>query len=438
MSHQEDHEKYGTVFEADWDRIIFLIRQGIILTPAGVRTALGGNIQIEDLSPELQALLSPVPFTDRFVGDGATDTFVLSAPPLIDSAQISLNGVLQEPVAEYSLSGTDLIFVDTPGQGDKITAIYNSGQVLTPAPSVLGSFVLSHKNSLETISNNTNIFTYGVNKSSSVLEVAKYRPGDLAQVGPAVDVSSGSPDLSRMVFNGGFLWAIGAASGTNIIQKIDPAGMTATDIAVTTDIAATVTSLATDGVYVYAFIEGGTFSPNSIARIDVAGVSTEIIVTGLITVDTIDMVISLAGELYVMMSANAQVRKYDVVTGNLLKTHQFTDPIRIIRADDKIFVLEGSNSKLQEISATDIVTEIVTFVFTPTNIAYDGNDLWVSSADVIRKVDKTGTIMHIITPVTGLTIQGVARGNGMIWTTYSNDTDVTTNISKIYPGLPGV
>jgi len=438
MAHDEDHEKYQTIYEADWDRTILLIRQGIILTPTGVRTALGGDIQISDLSPELQALLSPVPFDDKFVGDGIANTFVLSAAPLIDSARIYLNGVLLEPVAEYSLSGTDLVFVDTPDSGDKIRAIYNSGQVLTPSPSVLGSFTLSHKNILETISNNTNLFTYGVNKISSMMEVAKYRPGDLAQISSAIDVSSGSPDLSRMAFNGGFLWAIGAASGTNIIQKIDPTGMTSTDIAVTADAAATVTSLATDGTYVYAFIEGGTFSPNSIARIDVAGVSTEIIVTGLVTVGTIDMVISLAGDLYVMMSANAQVRKYDVTTGNLLTTHQFTDPIKIVQVDDKILVLEGSTSKLHEISALDFVTEVVTFPFTPTNIAYDANDLWVSSSDIIRKVNLTGTILHTITPLSGLNIQGVAKGNGMIWTTYSNDTNVTPNISKIYPGLPEV
>ena len=438
MAHSETYEQFQTINSADINRALLLIRQGITLTPTGIRIGLGGSIKLEDLSPELQAILNPVSTEEIFVGDGIATVFTLASTPIEGTLRVHLNGILSEPIVEHGVTGDQLTFVNLPGLGDKINVFYKSSDVLISSPSILGNFTLSHKNMLETISDFQNVYTYGANKSGGAIEVVKFNSGTLVQSGSAINVSSGVPDLGAMVFNGGFLWAIGGAAGTNIIQKINVTAMTASDITVTADTGATVTALATNGTYVYAFVEGGTFDPNSVIQIDVAGTAVSVVSTNLVTVGAVQMVISLAGDLYVLMPGMNQVRKYDVTTGNLLTTHTFIDPINIVQAGAEIFVLEGSTKKLHSISALDVVTATVTFAFTPSDIEYDGTELWVSSGDTLRKVLVNGTILHSIVPESGLTIRKVIKGNGSIWVVFSDDADLGTNIVKIYPGLPGI
>lgn len=438
MSHQESHQAFETIRAEDWDRIIKLITEGITLTSSGIRFAIRGSIELGDLSPALAALLLPVKFREFFVGDGSTTVFNLATAPLSLGEEIFTNGLLQKIADNYSISGTQLIFGTAPSLGDEITVQYQSAQALVPF--TLSGFSIDHKNIAHVSPTPTNqdILVYGINKSSSNQEVAKYRPSDFVQIGSSIDVNSGAPDHPAMVENGGYIWAIGASSGTNIISRIDTSTMTSLDVTVIADTGATITSLATDGVLVYAFVKGGTLAPNSVYKIDTAGVSTPLLLTGLTTVGSIDMAINTSGDLFIKFSGNNQVRKYDVNTGNLIAAYQFTDPIRIVPVDEKIYVLEGSNSQMSSISATGTITPIIAFVFTPSDFIFDGFDLWVSSDDELRKVKKDGTILHSLTPETGLTIQDITSGVGSMWTSYSNDTDVSVNITRIFPGIPGL
>lgn len=67
-----------------------------------------------------------------FTGDASTLTFTISANTTANSIIVTNNGLIQEPVTDYSVSGTTLTFVNAPASGAKI-------QVRELSPVVVGS-----------------------------------------------------------------------------------------------------------------------------------------------------------------------------------------------------------------------------------------------------------------------------------------------------------
>jgi len=447
MSHEEFHKPFEVIRSEDIDRHFQLIEQAVHPDGIAIRTALSGTLTFLDFTQavqeQLSSLLSPITTTNKFDGtttpatDGITTTFPLSAVPDSGSESVYKNGLLQDNPGDYALSGSDIVFVSAPLTGDLITVLFNSASSVSP----LGSFILSHKNIREIRATAQGIFVYGVNKGSSIVEVLKFDPITLNQIGSIeIDVDDNATENSLMVFAQGFLWVAGSAAttGTNNITKIDPVTMTATIINISGDPGVTIPSLATDGVFIYAFMKGGTFvNPNSVAKYHI---STNT-VTGVIIVNPpasgfVDMAISSTGHLFVAMTTPNEVRKYDVLSGSLLETFVFVDPpIKIIQRSNIIHVVHGT--KISNISAIDVVTELFDLGSTISDIVSNDTDLWISSGASLHKVDLSGVALTTLVPISGLTIQDIAVGFGLIWISYSDDTNVSANISKVFPGSPG-
>lgn len=468
MSHNTVHTPGQPIQSRDWDRNLQLLREGLSIPPSALQGVLDGSIQLDDLEPGLQALIlrsiSAVnSATQTFIGDGITTTFVLTAAPFAGSEQVFLNGQLMTGgSSDYTLVGLDVNFISAPFLGDTITVRYVTGSAAINL-TLLGSLSIGHRQIVTTLPTIEpvvqQVFVYGVNKLGGILEAAKYDVVQLNQIGPSVDVAAGQPDRVALVIttNSGdiYLWAVGSATDAYRVTKIDTASMTGITIAMN-DPTTIVTSLATDGPNIYAFMKGGsTLQANSVQKIDaitnlpigVIGPGTPGIVA---TTGSVDMAVSLAGALYVSygdldLTGSGEVRKFDVNTGALLKRFTAASfgetairPIRIIPVLDSILVLDDLTQKLYRISALDAVTVLATFSFVPSNVMYDDNDLWVSSADNLYKVDIAGTILNNIVPQSGQNIQDIMQGFGIVWTTYSDDLiSAQPNITKIFPGLPG-
>ena len=58
---------------------------------------------------------------DTFDGDGSDTTFTLSNSASTNTVFVSLNGVVQVPTTDFSVSGTTLTFTTAPASGDKIS-----------------------------------------------------------------------------------------------------------------------------------------------------------------------------------------------------------------------------------------------------------------------------------------------------------------------------
>jgi len=59
---------------------------------------------------------------DTFDGDGSDTTFTLSHSASTNTVIVTLNGVVQEPTTDYTVSGTTLTFTTAPVVGDRISA----------------------------------------------------------------------------------------------------------------------------------------------------------------------------------------------------------------------------------------------------------------------------------------------------------------------------
>lgn len=466
MTRDRVHTPGQSIRSADWDRNLQLIREGILIPPSALQGILDGSIQLEDLEPGLQALIlrsisSMNQVSQSFVGDGLTTTFVLTSAPFGGTERVYLNGQrMSGGGSDYTLSGLNVNFTSAPFFGDIIAVDYTTGSA-TIDLTLLGSIVIIDRQiftmlpTLEPIVQQ--VFVYGTNKTSGFLEVSKFDVVKLDQIGPSVGVPGGLPDRVALVMttNGGniYLWAVGGAANHEI-TKIDAATMIGTAIPMG-DVNTDVTSIATDGGFVYAFMKGGvTLQANSVQKINaITDLPVAVIgpgAPGITTTGSVDTAISLAGALYVSYSnvngsGSGEVRKFDVSTGALLKRFTASSfgeaairPMRIIPVLDAIFVLDELTQKLYRLSATDGVTTVATFSFVPTNVMFDQNDLWVSEADNLYKVDLAGTILNSITPQAGQDVRDIMSGFGIIWTTYANDLVSTQpNITKIFPGLPG-
>jgi hypothetical protein len=434
-------QPYQNISSAEMNDILMQIRDGAFQSPFSVKALLHGQIDISDLSQNLQALLATAPYEQTATGDGSTLNFTLASVPLGGTDEVFLNGLRLVRGVDYNLIIQDIVFFVAPMIGDSIVIKYRSAQALNTF--VMSSPVLSHKNIINIITSGNYLFVVGTNKGSSVREFARYDSLNYALSGTPVNVSSGTGSGHQILAEaGGYIWVIGSSAGSNMISRVDPVTMASTPIPVTADTGATADAIITDGAYIYVFLKGGTFAPNSIVKMDMTGLQVGTIASGFMPgpADTLDMSFNTSGFLFVTFAGSNQVRKYDVgPSGGLLNTFTFTNPIKMDAVLTKIYVLEGTpTDDMQTISATNVVLPLITFPFSSTEMEFDGADLWLASADTLRKLDQTGTVLQSLIPIPTLNIQAIFFGIGSIWVSYFNDTNAGPNISRIYPGLPGV
>lgn len=465
MSHERVHAPFELIRAADIDRHFALIENGVLTDPSAVQAVLQGQITLSELHPSLQALVlqsvfSSIRSNENFTGDGIAVSFALAAAPLAGDEEVFLNGLHQHNGVDYTLVGNLLTFLGgPPGIGDLIDVRYSSTQSVSLI--LLGSFAMPYDQIFQMNATLDPIvqqfFVYGHNKIGGMFEVAKFEAITLNQLGSSVNVDSGNPDRTAMILTTDTgevrIWAIGAAAGTHTVTRITASTMAATVLSMN-DPATTVTAIATDGPKVYVFMKGGaTLQANSVQRFDAATSFPETVigpgVPSVATTGSVDMAISLSGDLYVSYgnfnaSGSGEIRKFDVNTGFLLKRLRAADfgavnirPIQILKVLDKVLVLDDLNNKLYQIDATDAVTTVTTFGFTPTGMRFDLSDLWVSEGFNLHKLDMAGTILNTVVPQAAKTIQNIMSGLGLIWVSYSDDTVVSDkNLTKIFPGLP--
>ncbi len=425
----------------------------LLLTPSSaVKNKLLGQIDRTLLAPELLLAFSTIIVIDPFTApaDGTGQVFALSGTPLPTTTLVFVNGQKQRSSTDFTLAGASITFVRDLRIGDSIDVRYHAAQAT--ATVVLGTFTLPYQNVFQVEGLNGFLYTYGDDKITPFDKTfAKIDPISFAQSGPAINVESGLPDNSAIVNVAGKLWVIGSPSTAinNRVIQVDPVTMTVLndlEIVPSTDTTAVIAALATDGAaFFYAYIKGGVVAPHQIAKLDPNGTPLipGTILTGLSpsSIGSIDMEVSQSGHLFLLFSSlnggDGEVRKFDTGDGSLVSTFtEFTTPIKIIRVEDKMYVIDSATNKLWSIPSTGVPTDLVTFLATPTDIEFDGSDIWVSFGQDLVKMKKDGSTLTSISPVVaGLTIQDVSFTIGHIWTTYSNDT--TDNMTKIFPGLAG-
>lgn len=474
MSHELSHSAGETIRSSDIDRALELLRQSIELSPAVISRWLDGQIDFGSLSPEVRSYLNSLsisitPLTQDWVGaSGYFNDFALGAVPVAGSEVVLLNGTEQDGgdyVLQSGGGGTVIHFFDDVSLGDKVRVHYRTSNTVTPT--VFMNFGLNHYDVVQLLPTVNDMFVYGTSKDiGNPLEVAKYRVIDMAQMVPpvtvrsAVDVTGAEPDYPPMVLIGGSeIWAAGYNDGTGPISggwsnRISRFGINDLAITppsgyfeVTTDTAAQISDMVADANFVYAFMQGGTYiAPNHIAKVRISPTSTVgVINSGLnITGDT-NMIMSNDGWLYVAYQDPSvyQVRKYSTAPASgLMYVHQYTgNPIKILAVDTDVLVLEAGNpatgSTLNRISdVTNLSTPVQIYGFVGTTMAFDGVDLWIASADKLYKCNKNGTILQTLTPLSGQNIKEIMAAFGFIWVTYEGN--VSINVTKIFPGLPGV
>src|SRR5210317_1464145 len=80
----------------------------------------GGNVTV--VVPAVAGTLALKPTTTNATGDGSTVAFTLTnINNDVDSVMVFLNGVLQRPTTDYTVSGTTLTFGTAPANADAIT-----------------------------------------------------------------------------------------------------------------------------------------------------------------------------------------------------------------------------------------------------------------------------------------------------------------------------
>jgi len=80
----------------------------------------GGSVTV--VVPAVAGTLALRPTTTNATGDGSTQAFTLTnINNDVDSVMIFLNGVLQRPTTDYTVSGTTLTFGTAPANADAIT-----------------------------------------------------------------------------------------------------------------------------------------------------------------------------------------------------------------------------------------------------------------------------------------------------------------------------
>lgn len=453
-----EHDDFQNINPQELDRIHLLLTELMFTAPSVVKRIMTGRIDRTMLAPELLLFFATTLTVDTIVVpiDGTGQIFAISDEPLFNTTLVFLNGQEQASGTDYVISGTSITFPRLLLTGDRIKVRYQSQ--LAADTRIVGNFDIPYQNIFQVGNFNNFLFTYGDDKGGpNDKKFAKIDPITFTQAGSAINVESGLPDNSAIVNVGGKFWVIGSPSTAinNRVIQVNPDTMAIEndlEIVPSTDTTAVIAALATDGLtFFYAYIKGGVIAPHQIAKLDPNGVPLipGTIVTGLSpsTIGSVDMSVSSSGHLFVLFSSinsgDGEIRKYDPGDGSLLQTYNLetliaTNPTKIIPVEDKMYVIDPTTNKLWEIPNTGDPVAIVTFGSTPTDIAYDGADLWIAFGTDIVKMKRDGTTLATFSPiVAGQTIQNIAHGIGHIWTTYLNDTGVD-NITKINKGLPGV
>ena len=216
MAYEETHVAGETISSADIDRHLTLVEQGVLLQQSGIKLSLKDQITINELEPDLraailQALLSShALLSENFTGDGITTVFVLSAAPTIGAEAIHLNGMLQKNGVDYTISGVNLTFLNIPDIGDWISVVYASSS--GPTVVHLGNFILNHRNIREMMYYDSHIYTYGINKSTGLSNVAKYEYVNVTQTGSNISVATNTAHhgILTLAIVGGtaYMWAV--------------------------------------------------------------------------------------------------------------------------------------------------------------------------------------------------------------------------------------
>ncbi len=121
----------GTAYSANAYSLVFLngvaqkptVDYGISGSTLTFLTAPPNNEQIAVFS--INAVDEFV--SDEFTGNGSNTVYTLSTPSTTRKTIVSLNGITQRPVTDYSVSGTTLTFVTAPANNDKVVvrSFYN-------------------------------------------------------------------------------------------------------------------------------------------------------------------------------------------------------------------------------------------------------------------------------------------------------------------------
>lgn len=81
-----------------------------------------------------------------YTGDGVTTTYNVTTGTTANSVLVSENGVVQEPIADYTVTGTTLTFTTAPASNVKITIHelgYPEGPTTVTAEPILHPFLLA-------------------------------------------------------------------------------------------------------------------------------------------------------------------------------------------------------------------------------------------------------------------------------------------------------
>jgi hypothetical protein len=464
MAYEDPHKPFETIHSADIDRIHQLMIQGILMDPFGLHQALRGQIGFADLTPELQALLSPVQSVFSETGDGGTTTWDMGDVPLSNSEDVYLNGQRQERndtlVRDYFLSGSNIIFNVAPMDGDRFTVTFKSPQSL--AMFKIGDYddtFVSQYDIVDMQFSGQDVIVLGYNRSTGLREVAKYRASDMVLQG-VVSVDPGvpyAPNFQQMVLandtlDGPCVWAVGSVSGVDYVSKIRLSDMTLLqDVNVApTVIASEATSIITDGVKIYVFMLGGSTTPNSVVLVNADGAPTITAwQTGLTVVTGVTMQIALSGDLYIsyesILSGAGQVRRYDALTGTLKNSLVCIKPIRLATVLNNIYILDTisiTQSRIRVLSSTDIATTLITYPYVVSDMKWDGYNLWLASGDTMYKNDKLGSFVENMIPIPALNIRNIGLGVGSAWISYvatsAPPPGTEPSISRYFPGIPSI
>ena len=112
------------------------------------------------------SLLNPT--VNSFTGDGTTTSFTLSLPPAsANTVVVTVNGITQSPVTNYSTNNTSLVFTSAPSNASVIRAVQQA-MIGTSIVPIDGSVTTSKLGSNLTLSGNTS-FSGAISGTSATL-----------------------------------------------------------------------------------------------------------------------------------------------------------------------------------------------------------------------------------------------------------------------------
>jgi len=112
------------------------------------------------------SLLNPT--VNSFTGDGTTTSFTLSLPPAsANTVVVTVNGITQSPVTNYSTNNTSLVFTSAPANASVIRAVQQA-MIGTSIVPIDGSVTTSKLGSSLTLSGNTS-FSGAISGTSATL-----------------------------------------------------------------------------------------------------------------------------------------------------------------------------------------------------------------------------------------------------------------------------